>query len=90
MGNVVALNRKQRRVQSALKRRDGSSVEGLRSQLDELKARYADTQAMLLAVVRAQGRIRVSREHLLALRDGDSVDAEEDGIGNFTLSFVGH
>jgi len=45
---------------------------------------------MLLAVVRAQGRIRVSREHLLALRDGDSVDAEEDGLGNFTLSFVGH
>lgn len=92
MGSVVSLNRKERRVKAALERRSPqgpAAMARLRERMQLLEAELADTRAMLLAVVRKEGRLRVEGEHLLALKEGDSVDAEPDDFGNFTLSFRG-
>lgn len=89
MGNVIALNRRERRIKAARSRQDGSKPEFLKQRIHELQVELADTRAMLLAIVRRDGRVRVDKEHLIALKEGDTVDAEEDGMGNFLLQFRG-
>lgn len=77
------MNRSQRRFAQKVHRQTGCVP------VDErMLGQLATAQRFFLAIVKAQGRVRVSKADLDALREGDRVTSKDDGAGGLVLSFV--
>lgn len=80
---TVGFNRAQRRAAEKVERQTG----GILVDQHHLK-QLVDAQRMLLAIVKEQGRVRVSEETLASLREGDTIKGKlHDGA--VTLTFDG-
>lgn len=82
MSPAAYANRKQRRQAAALERKTG----GVLVHPGELES-LRRMQQLFVAIVRDQGRVRVTEETLASLKDGDRV-ISKSGDGAVTLSFV--
>lgn len=74
------MNRHDRRVSDASVRRTGTvSASLLESRLRTLAAEHRQVRNVLLAIIKEQGRVRVSKATLDSLNDGDMVESRDLG-----------
>jgi hypothetical protein len=79
---MMGANRAQRRAVHAVQRKTGGVLVDP-EQLEQLHS----AQRMFVAIVKEQGRVRVSDEVLKSLDEGDRVTAKHEG-GALLLSYV--
>jgi hypothetical protein len=78
------MNRKQRRIQAAGQRRFNKAMERdradgmVRVAMEDIEE-LLRAQRMLVAIVKSQGRVRLRKEELESLSQGDSVKSARDG-----------
>jgi hypothetical protein len=74
------VNRRDRQTQDAITRRTGSpSVTLLQQQIQRLEQERQAMQDLLYAIVLSQGRVRVRKADMHALKQGDRLDVREVG-----------
>lgn len=80
---MTGFNRAQRRAAEKVERQTGGVLvdRHILEQLDR-------ANKMLLAIVKEQGRVRISQETLTSLREGDSIKGKTQD-GSITLAFEG-